>query len=249
MSTFEVTFLGTSGSVSFNAGNRAKYGTNTSCVMVKIAEETLIFDAGTGLAGVKDTGENISLFMSHYHADHVNGLLFFQDFFNEKKRIDIYADYEKISASLKPPLNPVGFDIFKAKIKFHESGKENVRSFAVSHPGGALGFRLEHGGKSFCFCPDMELANHENDSSFLEFISGADLLVLDSYFDEKAVKGWGHSSACECAEFAKRANVKRLALFHHDFKISDEEIDARTEKAKKIFPNTFAAADFTKVEI
>ena len=49
--TFEVTFWGTNGSCAFNGGNRVKYGTNTLCLAVKAGNETLIFDAGSGICG------------------------------------------------------------------------------------------------------------------------------------------------------------------------------------------------------
>jgi phosphoribosyl 1,2-cyclic phosphodiesterase len=256
----DITFLGTNGSTAYNSGNRAKYGTNTSCVMVKAGGETLIFDAGTGISGAKDCGEKINIFLSHYHADHMAGLLFFPDFFNPKKKINIYASRDIINDFLSPPLSPVsGLEIFNAELSFHEiksgqmievSSDVKIHVQEVSHPGSAFGFRIEHENKAVCFYPDIELANHQNDSNLIELTRNAELLIMDSYFDDgKIIPGWGHSSWRECAEWVKKCNVKKLALFHHDFKLTDADIDYMTEKTKEIFANTFAAADFMKIEI
>lgn len=84
----------------------------------------------------------------------------------------------------------------------------------------------------------------------MEFTHGADLLVLDSFFDEgKIIPGWGHSSWLECTEWAKRAGAKKLALFHHSFAYTDTEIDAIEEKARGFFADTFAAADFMLISL
>jgi ribonuclease BN (tRNA processing enzyme) len=258
----EITFLGTSGSVAYNNGNsRRKYGTNTSCIAVAAGSETLIFDAGTGICGFKDNAGNgkINLFLSHYHADHISGLLFFSDIFNPSKKIDIYADRDVINNFLSPPLCPVtGLEVFGAQVSFHETepGKPlllsdvTVLPFEVSHPGTALGFRVTHGGKSLCFCPDIELADHQNDDNLHRFTDGADLLIIDAFFDDgKVIKNWGHSSWRECAELAKKTGVVKLALFHYDFKMSDSDIDEMVQSAQKIFPETFGAADFMRLEV
>ena len=267
---FEVTFLGTNGSCSFNNGNRAKYGTNTLCIAVKAGAETLIFDAGSGLcgfAGLRDyQQDHIRLFLSHYHIDHVNGLLFFSSFFYPSRKIDLYgigngaSDFlSTVNGYLSPPLHPVGLAEFKASLQFFPvssgavfplSDGVTVRCHALSHPGGSIGYRVEYGGKSLCYCTDIEFADHQNDRDLEAFTRDTDLLIVDSFFDDgKSIPTWGHSSPNECAEWAKRVNAKKLALFHYGFTATDADIDALEEKARKVFPQTFASADYMRVEI
>jgi phosphoribosyl 1,2-cyclic phosphodiesterase len=263
---FEVAFLGTNGSCAYNNGSRAKYGTNTLCVAVKAGDETLLFDAGTGICGFHELPDyhtdRLRLFFSHYHMDHVAGLLFFPELFDPAKKIDIYGSgdvHAAIDGIISPPMCPVGLSAFQAALSFHPvaagktvelSGGVTVRAHGLSHPGGALGYRVEYGGKVFCYCDDVELANHRGDSGLLDFIRGADLLVLDSAFaDGKVIPGWGHSSPGECAEWAVRAEVKRLAIYHYNFLMSDAEIDAMEEAAQKIFPNTFAVPDGMRTDV
>lgn len=267
---FELAFLGTNGSCAYNGGNRVKYGTNTLCVAVIAGDETLIFDSGTGICGFHELEgygrEHMRLFFSHYHIDHFSGLLFFSDLFNPQKRFDLYGPrdgdndfYGVVDNFLSAPLHPIGIKGLGAKLDFHTIGAGDViplsdgvtvRTYALSHPGGSIGYRVEYAGKVFCYCTDVELAYHQNDPGLLEFTRNADLLVLDSFFDDgKVLPDWGHSSWRECAEWAKLSGAKNMALFHYGFAISDNDIDAMENNARKIFPNTFAAADRMRIEL
>jgi phosphoribosyl 1,2-cyclic phosphodiesterase len=270
MSDFEVAFLGATGSCAYNNGNRVKYGANSICVAVRCGGETLIFDCGSGIGGFGGLSEfqsdHTHLFFSHYHTDHVCGLLFFPAFFSTQKKFDIYGPRdgdsdcrEVIDRYLSPPLHPVGLREFGAEMRFHTiqegdtiriPGGVTVRTHALSHPGGAIGYRVECAGKVFCYCTDIELQSHKGDDGLLEFMRGANLLAIDSFFDDgKVIPGWGHSSWRECATWAKRAEVGQLALFHHNFVYTDADIAAMAEKARGIFPHTFAAADFMRVRV
>ncbi|MCL1832769.1 MAG: MBL fold metallo-hydrolase [Oscillospiraceae bacterium] len=259
---FEVTFLGVSGSCAHNNGNRAKYGTNSLCVAVEAGGETLIFDAGTGICGAQSPNKHTHIFFTHYHTDHISGLLFYPELFNPQKRFSFYGFGDvraTIDKFLSPPLHPVGLNVFGAELDFINtisgntitiSDKVSVKTCDLSHPGGAIGYRVEYDGKSFCYCVDCELANHQDDEKLLEFTQGADLLVLDSFFDDgRVIPGWGHSSWRECAEWAKRVEAKQLALFHHSFKWTDDEIEVMEAKAKEVFPCSFAASDFMQVKL
>jgi len=264
--SFEIILLGTNGSCAFNNGSRQKYGTNTPCVVVKAGDETLIFDAGTGICKFRDLpdskSDRISLFFSHFHMDHVCGLLFCSEFFDPAMAIDIYGNGDVqyiLNGTLSPPLSPVDLSAFKAVTTYHTighgaslrlSGSINVRACTLSHPGGALGYRVEYGGKVFCYCSDVELRNHQNDAELQEFTHGADLLLMDSTFmDGKVIPGWGHCSPTECAEWAARVEAKRLALYHYGHTMTDADIDAMADAACRVFPNTIAAADGMRVEV
>ena len=264
--TFEATFLGTNGSCAFNCGDRKKYGTNTLCVAVKTGDDVIILDAGTGICELSDLpgyeSKQKHLFLSHYHMDHVDGLLFYPDLFKDDMEINIYGpgDVEKILTTLiSPPLCPVGPEAFTAKVNYQTitpdqtmtlPGGATVKICRLSHPGGALGSRIDYNGKSFCYCVDVELSNHIDDNKLSEFFKDVDLLVLDASFaDGKVIPGWGHSSPSECAKWASDANVGQMALYHYNYRMSDVEIDEMEKKAKKIFPNTFTASDGMHIKL
>ena len=270
METFEATFLGTNGSCAYNNGKRKKYGSNTTCIAVKTGDELIVFDSGSGIYGLSDvTGGSkppINLFFSHYHADHIEGLLFCRELFDPHEKIVIYGSKYKdldirgiLENYLSPPFSPAGFKDFKAQIDFKTVKGEDavelpngarVSIFSVSHPGSALGYRVDYCGKSFCSCCDIELGLHKDGDGLLDFIKGADLLVLDSFFDDGMVTpGWGHSSWMESATWAKKAGAKQLALLHFSPRITDEDIDVIQEKARAVFPYAFTAADHMKISL
>jgi phosphoribosyl 1,2-cyclic phosphodiesterase len=261
---FEVTFLGTNGSCAYNNGKRRKYGSNTPCVAVRAGEETIVFDAGSGICGFPDLTEyqkkHIHLFFSHYHMDHIDGLLFFSYLFDPDKTIDIYGygDVREIlNDIISPPLFPVGTEGFRAATGFHNvnpgeairlSDEVTVSTCSLSHPGNALGYRVEYDGKVFCYCDDVELINHQNDKKLQSFTRNADLLVLDSAFaDGKVITGWGHSSPGECARWAMEADAKKMALYHYNYNMTDADINAMEKAAQSIFSETFAATDGMRI--
>jgi len=265
-SNFEVTFLGTNGSCAYNCGGRERYGTNTLCVAVKAGDEVLILDAGTGICGLSEMPEYESkkkhLFLTHYHMDHIDGLLFYSDMFDPGIDMNIYGRGDvqaTLNDLISPPLCPVGPEVFSASLTFKTIEPDQclslpngvvVKTCLLSHPGEALGCRVEYGGKSFCYCVDVELSNHKDDAKLIDFFCDVDLLVLDASFaDGKVIPGWGHSSPGECARWAADCGVKKLALYHYNYKMTDDEIDKMEESAKKVFPETFAASDGMKINL
>jgi ribonuclease BN (tRNA processing enzyme) len=118
-----------------------------------------------------------------------------------------------------------------------------VTSYRQTHPGESFAFAFEHEGRKVVYSTD-----HEHDllfpdralpekrpgalrpipESLVEFARGADLLIADGqYTDAEYPKkvGWGHPRASSVVDFAVRAEVKQLALFHHDPMHSDAEVD------------------------
>ena len=70
-----------------------------------------------------------------------------------------------------------------------------------------------------CYVTDTEHIPGKPDENILALIEGADLVVYDStYTDKEFVHhvGWGHSTWQEGVRLCQAANVKTLAIFHHD---------------------------------
>ena len=87
-------------------------------------------------------------------------------------------------------------------------------------------------------------------NKLVEFAKNSDVLIHDATFDssmeDKAIE-YGHSTAKQAAEIAKKACVERLYLTH----ISPRYKDAKLleEEARQIFPNSWVAHDFMEVEV
>jgi phosphoribosyl 1,2-cyclic phosphodiesterase len=71
---------GTRGSIPSPGPSTVRYGGNTSCVEVRLADGSLlILDAGTGIRPLGTTLDfcRATILLSHYHWDHIQGLPFF----------------------------------------------------------------------------------------------------------------------------------------------------------------------------
>ena len=71
------------------------------------------------------------------------------------------------------------------------------------------------------------------------------LIKDDQFTDEElpAHKGWGHSSWQQCTAVAKKAQVKKLILYHHNPTNDDDTILKIEKDAQAVFPNTIAARE------
>ncbi len=82
------------------------------------------------------------------------------------------------------------------------------------------------------------------------FFSGSDLLIFDSTFSgkdrEKAVER-KHSTSVEAAELAKTAGARKLALTHFSARYTN--VASLVKEARRVFPNTVAAADGLTLEV
>lgn len=230
----QVTIWGCRGSLATPGEATLRYGGNTTSVGVRTESGRLVvLDAGTGIRQLglslqDDAPRQIDLLLTHMHLDHVEGLGFFAPLFDPECTITVWSSgpglRERVAAYLSPPLFPLEHDRIPARIEVHEVGAESwsldglrVTTAHVQHPGGALGFRLEDGGKSLVFIPDNELGL--DPESGLELAAGADVLLHDAQYTDEEYEtrvGWGHTSLGQFARFVQRAAAKRVVMFHHD---------------------------------
>ena len=67
----------------------------------------------------------------------------------------------------------------------------------------------------------------------------ADVLLHDGQYRDHeygAHVGWGHSSIGDAMEFANKADVDKLVLFHHDPYHTDDELEALLAEARGNWP-------------
>jgi len=137
------------------------------------------------------------------------------------------------------------------------SGELEIRAFKSSaHPRfGAMLYRVNFGGKSLVYATDVE----QKDGGYpeiIEFARATDLLIHDAqyrhdeyYSASKPKKGWGHSTIEMAAAVAKKAGVRRLALFHHEPSHDDKTMRAIQRECKKMFPYSLVAHERMEISL
>ncbi len=126
----------------------------------------------------------------------------------------------------------------------------------ANHPKtGVIHYRFEYGGRSYVMATDTE-GTLEGEPVLAAFARGADLLSHDAQYTPEEYengtpprRGWGHSTWAMACAVARRAEVRRLALIHHDPDHSDELVDRIEAEARGVFPDTFAVRDGTVIHV
>ena len=163
---------------------------------------------------------------------------------------------------------PVALGDLSSEIQVHEFrgrefriGDATISAFYLNHPGMNLGYRVAHDGRTLVYATDHEpysfTLEHiglraeagkdygkKLDDEFVRFVASADLYIGEAqYTDEEYPSkiGWGHSSVRSTVEVALKANVKALALFHHDPMHADDTVAAMVADAEKLIAERHSA--------
>lgn len=259
----EVRFWGVRGSIAVSGAAYARAGGNTSCVEVRAGGERLVLDGGTGLRALGDTlggPVRATVLFSHVHWDHIQGVPFFGPAFHPASELLLVGATrdgvdlrDALARQMRAPSFPVDLSALRARVTYRpavahepfEVGPFRVTATDLSHPNGVLAWRVEAEGRAVVYATDTEHGG-TIDPRLVALAEGADLLVHDAqYTDEEYAsrRGWGHSTWGEAVEVARRAQVGRLALFHHDPRRDDDTLAIIEDRARALLRGAFAARE------
>jgi phosphoribosyl 1,2-cyclic phosphodiesterase len=277
----KLVFWGVRGSTPTLERDSWRYGGNTPCLALSAPDGArFILDCGTGLRMLgnhlrinnnrwsesqSDAGIEAHVLVTHYHWDHIQGIPFFQPFFESQNRFHFYSFQSKflgrnslkqvLEAQLAGPYFPVDVSNMRAPRSFREvaGGDEwhvqgtHITAAWLNHPQDCLGYRFDMPAGSIVYASDTEPGVPEKDDAVRELARGADVLVYDAQYSPEQLassrKGWGHSSWLEGVKIARDAKARNLVLFHHDPDSSSRTIDAFLSAARQEFPATWAAME------
>jgi len=248
------------GSTPCHGDDTRRYGGNTSCVGLDIpGQDPLVFDLGTGL---RYCGERVpttgpfggTCLLTHLHWDHVQGLPFFMPTLREGAHFEIYGPVQEDGRSIsevfesmiKPPMFPVSVTNLPGEFVFHDVsdadfniGQMEVKSRLIPHVGNTLGYRVTFEGVSVSYLSDHQMpvdGSMEITSGARELCQGTDVLIHDAQYTPQEFSersDWGHCTIDYAVWVAIECRVRRLVLFHHDPKRSDEELDRLVIEAQR----------------
>ena len=204
----------------------------------------------------------ITLLITHTHWDHIQGFPFFIPAYQPKNKLRILG-YEgasdclrsTLAGQMESPYFPVALDQMPGNIQIEELknmqfqiGSIAVEACFTNHPGVCVGYRFLTSSGVLVYMPDNETQCGDCgsdgasvpstlESSIIDFIRDADVLIMDSQFDAREYQrhiGWGHGCVDEVVSLAILANVKRLFLFHHDPAHDDRFISGMLVHARQL---------------
>jgi phosphoribosyl 1,2-cyclic phosphodiesterase/CheY-like chemotaxis protein len=173
-----IRFWGVRGSIPTPGSETAGYGGNTSCVEMRVGEQVLILDAGSGIRRLgqslmkefKDKPLSLTMLVTHTHWDHIQGFPFFIPAYSPKVSVRILG-YEGAVHGLRGALFeqmqsaffPIALHQMASRITFEELddmqfqlGAVKGRAVFANHPGICLGYRLSTPGGDVVYLPDHE---------------------------------------------------------------------------------------------
>lgn len=245
----KLTFLGTNGWYDTETGN------TVSCLL-QFSDYNIVFDAGNGLHKLdkylKDE-EEIYLFISHLHLDHIIGLHLLDKF--NFKSVKIYSQEgatNYLNSIMKQPFTkPFNELSFQVEINELKEGEHKI-PFPVTvkkllHSSPAIGYRLELEGKIISYCTDTGKCDN-----LLELAKDSDIFITEcSLQSEIEDPNWPHLNPESAAGVAREAKVKKLFLTHFDpmqYKTLLEREEAE-KRARRIFKNAVVVKDLEQFEI
>ena len=265
----KVKFWGVRGSIACPNADYMIYGGNTSCIEVSDDENRLILDAGTEIRALsqevlKSSKMSGVLLFTHVHWDHICGFPFFTPFYLPGWSFRVLAGHladkggirSVLASQMATPTFPVPLAALKAQMHYEDFRSGDVlddlypglvvRTGQLNHPDGCTGYRLEWHGKVISYITDVEHRPGALDPEVLALIEGADLVIYNSmYCDDQFADhvGWGHSTWQQGIRLCRAANVKQLAIFHHNPEHTDPMMEAIERESKAVWSGAIVARD------
>jgi len=166
-------------------------GGNTTCVTIRLGDELIIFDAGSGIRELGDylmSGDDewvqklgfrqgkghAYMFFTHTHWDHIQGFPFFKPIHVPGNRFDIYHIHDYVPQALARQMEaaffPLQFDQIGSSLTFHQLQEGSqikiagavINNIELKHPGKAYAYRVEADNAITILATDGEYQSLDN---------------------------------------------------------------------------------------
>ena len=221
---------------------------NKNCpgYLIKYKNHNILFDCGNGstrLLNLPEDLNNLSIFITHLHPDHVGDLT------SLLQTIFVYRCHNLIHGDIHLYLPETKEEVYKylndemtwMTIKIGEKYAIDyeyisINSERVPHQIEAYAYRFNSKDGDITYSGDTGVKNNLSN-----FAKNSDIFICETTFLKENLRTVGsHLYTYEAADIAKSANVDKLLLTHFWPEFNKEKY---VEEAKEIFSNTEAAEE------
>ncbi len=196
-----------------------------SSVLIETQNKKLIFDFGEGLMksllkkkiSIKDID---ALFLTHFHIDHISGILPLLFAFRypgdlRKKEFYIFGPYgtkklfEKIFKIFKEQIKPESYKLFVKELKPDRTfyfKKIKIKTFKTKHKSESIGYIIYEGDKRVIYTGDTDYKE-----GYKKIFKDSELVITECSlpFDVE-----GHMSPDKIIKLFKDVNIEKIFLIH-----------------------------------
>jgi ribonuclease BN (tRNA processing enzyme) len=216
------------------------------CCLVREGDAALAIDAGTGLRrlvtepGLLEGVDRLHIVLTHWHLDHVNGLVFFPLL---GVPVEVWARppaADLLHRLLDPPFVS-GDQTLESAIAVHDLEPPGARigpfdlrvRVQPRHPDLSYALRF---GDELAYCTDTAY-----DEENVEFARGVRVLAHDAMHPGESTDDPSHTTSGEAARLAAAAGAERLLLIHTNPVLRDDA--ELLEHARPVFANVEVGRD------
>ena len=208
-------------------------GGATSGYLLAAGESRIALDLGSGclarLTALTPPEELTALLLSHWHYDHCADVLplIYRLEACATQPLHIYAPVDEsslvrkaVQSCSKIVLHDIENSEFGIRNSEFQVGDLQIKAYPARHPVPAVMYRIEQGGKVFCYTGDTNTVE-----GLADFAKEADFLLADGLFpDEIWAEAKPHLSARHVAQLAQDAGAKRFVITHLNPAVAPETL-------------------------
>ncbi|RUR79670.1 MBL fold metallo-hydrolase [Chlorogloeopsis fritschii PCC 9212] len=255
---FIVQFWGVRGLIASPSNKTNRYGGNTACVEMQVADKRLVFDGGTGLRVLGKSWLELQqplqahLFFTNSQSNRIQGFPFFGPAFLPENSFHIYGIAASNGASIKQclcdqmllPHFPYPLQEMQSELHFHNltPGKVikiddlTVTTALINQTQKSIGYRVDWQNYSVAYVTDLhDNANEVEQKCIQQLTKEVDLLIANPTTPQKFYRTDRDSHWQTAVDLAHASSAKQLVISHHHPDDHDDFLDHIQMEIKSAF--------------
>jgi phosphoribosyl 1,2-cyclic phosphodiesterase len=264
---FVVQFWGVRGLIPTPGSNTSRYGGNTACVEMQLANKRLVFDGGTGLrilgkSWLKEQQPiEAHLFFTNSQSNRIQGFPFFAPAFIPENSFHIYGTAASNGASIKQclydqmllPHFPYPLQVMPSELQFHNlnPGKAiklddvTITTALINKIQKSIGYKISWQSYSVAYVTDLpKEVDAAEQESITQLVQDVDLLITNistpfTFYKTDFVNSYWQTAV----DLAVASNIKRIVFSHHHPDDYDDWLDQVQREIASAFPEALIARE------